>query len=358
MTTANEPDAAMIPLRILLLLGLTAAGCTADESEARRLDRAPGAMADHVLIVSVDGLRPDALADRARLPAFARLLTGASTLDARCDPDSSVTLPNHVGMLTGRFMEGADGHGWALNDVPPPALLLRAGQPSALHAGVAAGLATAMFVGKEKFLLFPRSWNGVHAGWPSGTIHHYACAPEAVENVRGVLTFWEAGDLASLAFLHLAETDRAGHAKGWDLQPGSAYLEAVGRADAALGELLGWLDARPARLARTAIVLTTDHGGGVPFKNHHGEGRALENVRIPFLVWTGGGYARGELYELNTDTRHAPGTEDPRRDDPGLPPIRNLDAASVALDLLGLAQLPAGGGSGAAPLHLRAHAAP
>jgi hypothetical protein len=317
---------------------------------------AADAPAAHVLIVSVDGLRPDALAERARLPAYARLLDGAVTLDARCDPDWSVTLPNHVGMLTGRTTEGAEGHGWRLNDMPPPGLLLRGGQPSALHVAAAAGLATAMIAGKEKFVLFPRSWNGADQGAPNGIIHHYSWSASATENARALLEFWSTDATGSLAFLHFAEPDRAGHAAGWDLAPGSGYLAAVAVTDGALGTVLAWLDERPARRARTAIVLTTDHGGGVPFKNHHGAERALVNRRIPFLVWHGGGAARGDLYALNPADRRAPGDADPARDDPGPPPVRNLDAADVALGLLGLPPLARTGDRGARPLRVLAAA--
>lgn len=341
---------------VLLLAALPA--CDAGEPRPAAPSRSADAAADHLLIVSVDGLRPDALADCSRLPAFARLLAGAATLDARCDPDWTVTLPNHVGMLTGRFTDGSAGHGWTLNSVPPPPLQLRADQRSALHVAADAGVRTAMFAGKEKFLVFPRSWNGIHTGWAGGVIHHYAYSADAGENARALCTFWESGDGPSIAFWHLAEPDVAGHAEGWDLQAGSRYLEAVARADAALGAALSWLDARPARRARTAIVLTADHGGGAPFKNHHGEGRALLNARVPFVVWSGGGAARGDLYQLNPDARRAPGETDPERTAVGPPPIRNLDAAATALSLLGLPQLPADGGSGAAPLRLRAGEAP
>lgn len=325
-----------------------AAGCAQSEPRAPAIGDERAA-ADHVLILSVDGLRPDALLERAALPALARLLDGAATLDARCDPDWSLTLPNHVGMLTGRFVEGPDGHGWRLNDMPPPGLLLRPGQPSALHAARAAGVATGMFVGKEKFVLFPRAWDG--------TIGRYALSASARASAERMLAFWEEGDARSLALLHFAEPDAAGHDYGWDLTPGSCYLEAVAASDAALGLLLAWLDERPARCARTAIVLTADHGGGVPFKHHNDAGRPLVNVRVPFLIWHGGGYARGDLYALNRGARRAPGDGDPRRGAAAPPPIRNLDAAAAALSLLGLPPLPGEGGSGAPPLLWSAMAA-
>ena len=75
----------------------------------------------HVVVVSIDGLRPDAIDDRADgpTPALARVLRGPGTLNARCDPENSITLPNHVSMLTGRFTGGDAGHGWVDNADPP-----------------------------------------------------------------------------------------------------------------------------------------------------------------------------------------------------------------------------------------------
>ena len=60
------------------------------------------------LIRFEDTLRPDAAAAMARLrqQGFAPELLSGDPLDARTDPDWTVTLPNHTGMLTGRLVEG------------------------------------------------------------------------------------------------------------------------------------------------------------------------------------------------------------------------------------------------------------
>lgn len=337
-----------------LLALTTLAACAGGRASAPAAAGGGTSAADHVLIVSVDGLRPDALAPAAALPAFARIFSGAATLDARCDPEWSVTLPNHVGMLTGRYTEGPRGHGWRLNDMPPPGLTLRAGQRSALHAAADAGLATAIFAGKPKFVLFPRSWNGVDQGDPSGVVRQFEICPDARATAQRLIAFWECGASRSLALIHFSEPDLAGHESGWDPAPGTPYSEAVAETDAALGTLLAWLDDRPERRARTAIVLSSDHGGGVPLRNHNGEGRALVNVRIPFAVWHGGGAVSGDLYALNAATRRAPEAADPGRETEGPPPIRNLDAAQTALALLGLPPLA---GAAAPPLRLAQGAA-
>ena len=76
---------------------------------------------DHVILISVDGLRPEAilrpLVDQH--PAMKQLTQGAWTAQARCDPDISITLPNHIDMITGRLVAGKHGHGWVGNTDPP-----------------------------------------------------------------------------------------------------------------------------------------------------------------------------------------------------------------------------------------------
>ena len=78
---------------------------------------------DHVVVISVDGLRPDILEgpSLASLPNFARLLRGPHTLNARTDSQHTNTLPNHISMATGRPVHGPYGHCWTGNTDPPSA---------------------------------------------------------------------------------------------------------------------------------------------------------------------------------------------------------------------------------------------
>jgi len=307
---------------------------------------------EHVILISVDGLRSDALLAESpeALPAFARMLAGASTLNARTDPDFTLTLPNHTCMLTGRPVLGELGHAWVGNGDPPPGSSLgkNKGTYVATIFDVAhdRGVETAVFAGKAKFHLYPGSLDGEN-GAPDivdedqgrKKIDDYAYLEESAEIADGVLRNLKSGGPRSLVFAHFAAADLAAHEHGWDLTSGSRYLKALRAVDREIGRILDRAQADDSLRGRTAVVLTSDHGGGAPFKSHD-RARMWVNYIIPFLVWTGDGGERRDLYELNPLTRRDPSLSQPRGASSAPPPIRNGDAGNLCLGLLGLPPIP------------------
>lgn len=300
----------------------------------------------HVLLISVDGLRADAIADTAELPGFARLRRGPHSLNARCDFDYSITLPNHLSMVTGRSVLGPGGHQWIENGDPPAGASVhdRGGYlASVFDVAHDHGLYTAALVSKSKFSLFDASWGGergapdvIGADQGRDKIDHYRCVEPAAAIAAAAAEILQR-EPRTLLFLHFREPDAAGHDHGWDLSPDSEYRRAVGAVDRELDRLLDLVAARPELAGATAIVLTADHGGGSP-REHHKEADQPDNYTIPFLIWLGPDGATADLYALN-----------PLRADPGRqrqapasarPPIRNGDAANLALELLGLPGVP------------------
>ena len=73
-----------------------------------------------VIAVSIDGLNPAAIRALGTegTPTLHRLIEGgASTLNARTEREQTDTLPNHTGMVTGRWIAAATGgHGVTWND--------------------------------------------------------------------------------------------------------------------------------------------------------------------------------------------------------------------------------------------------
>ncbi|MCE9619859.1 MAG: alkaline phosphatase family protein [Planctomycetes bacterium] len=312
---------------------------------------------DHVLLISVDGLRPEAaLPPLDELhPGLKRLTQGAWTAQARCDPDISITLPNHVGMITGRLVAGELGHGWTSNSDPPSlkfggTLHAKQGRyiASAFDVAHDAGVRTAMIAGKWKFALFEQSY-GEDAGGKDGVapddgkdkIDCFVFAPDPMEEVRQQLAFLHGAcerGKRSFSFLHLPTPDFYGHGSGWDLADGSPYREALQRIDHAIAALLAGIEESPHLRGHVAIVLTSDHAGGVPFASHT-DPEAPVNYTILFMIWNGANLPRGDLYAMNPSSRHRPAPTE--RFAPGqAPPIRNADAGNACLMLLGLPGIP------------------
>lgn len=345
------------------LIALTA-GCARDSRSARaaaahakavaRVDRiaTPERDFDTVLLVSVDGLRSDALiAVPGSLPAFDRIRAGLHTLNARTDPDRTITLPNHTGMVTGRLVEGPDGHNWIRNDDVKDGETIhnvkKGYVASAFDVAHDHGAWTGIFAGKPKFHLYDDSYDATR-GAPDeiapdhgrDKIDRYHVDPRPSELADMLIAELVRPDAPKTRFffVHFAVPDLTAHAKGWDVTPGSAYMQAIAAVDLALGRVLDALESTPSLRGASAIVLTADHGGGAPFKSHDQPHMWVDYV-IPFLVWTGGGTS-ADLYARNAATRRDPGLGRPRPGDGALPPVRNADSGNLCLDLLGLPAIP------------------
>ena len=313
-----------------------------------------GATADFVIHVSVDGLRPDAVTalGPSELPNLYRLRSeGAFTDNARTDYDTTKTLPNHVGQVTGRPLygcgpEGTRGHGWFTNKQPPRDRTLHrnAGAYVASVWDVAHdnGLRTGLFASKRKFSLFDQSYDADKARRQGG-----ARDTTGADDGRDKIDHYHHGRSAAIAdallaaikeqpfhyvLVHFSAPDIAGHAKGW---MGARYLAAVRETDAQVGRLLTVIESTPATAGRTAMILTSDHGGG---GNEHRAAGAARNYTIPFYVWGPGVVPGADLYALNAGTRDDPGPAAPGYH--GIQPVRNGDAANLALDFLDLPPVP------------------
>ncbi len=314
---------------------------------------------DHVLVISVDGLRGDAInaIDPGLIPNLVELTTNAYTFNARTTKTHTNTIPNHTSMLTGRPVMGVFGHLYTDNGDPATNVTLHtnngnyvSGMFDVAHDN---GVATAAFVAKSKFSLFDVSWNELFNpvwGDVNGAVDTTG-ADDGRDKVDTYLYDTNANTLAaatiaelnasaagqSLTFLHFRDPDTVGHASSWDLTPGSDYVQSIVTVDAAIGTILAAIDANGQLQGNTAIVVSSDHGGT---GTGHGDTGNELHYTIPFLVWLDDNLGPRELYAINGGSRTDPGSSNP--DDAPAPnqPIRNGDAANVALDLLGLPAIP------------------
>ena len=309
---------------------------------------APGALSqtiDHVVHISVDGLRPDAVIALGPLhcPNFHRLMIeGAFTLNARSDCDYTNTLPNHTCQMTGRAVLGPEGHGVSFNSDTGDTTIAEA------HGSYVAGifdvahdngLVTALSTGKDKFALYDRSWDAVN-GAPDFTgedngrdkIDHYMYLGNTTDLVDSFLTLLDSS-APGFYFLHLRDPDTDGHAYGWK---SPEYLDSVIRMDAAVGSVLDAVENDPALSGRTAMIITADHGGT---GTSHSDAGDLFNYTIPFFTWGPDIPAGADIYLLNSTSRLDP-AEVQLPCDAAVPPVRNGEAANLAADLMGLGAIP------------------
>jgi predicted AlkP superfamily pyrophosphatase or phosphodiesterase len=286
---------------ILLLLSLLAllAGCA-------RVGVAPGApqlrpsgrVTDHVVIISVDGLRPDAI-ETFGAPTLQRLMREGSFAPDAQTVLPSTTLPSHTSMLTG-VDPSVHGVTWNTDEV---AQLGPVPVPTVFGLAREAGFRTAAFCGKSKL-------NHVHAQGTLDYAHFFDS--QLPWRGSGARTAWLVGrhlnrERPNVLFVHLVEADFAGHLFGW---MGRRYGQAVLEMDATVAALLTHAERSFGRGQYTVIV-TADHGG-------HGRGHGTdlpEDTTIPWIVW-------GEGVRAGTKLPFG---------------IRTTDTAATALWLLGVA---------------------
>lgn len=250
---------------------LGAAGCSAHYVRAGappRAEQAPSAaVSRHVLVVSIDGLRPDAI-DAFGATTLQRLVReGSSTLSARTIHPSK-TLPSHTSMLTGLPPER---HGVLWNNVATAAAD-SIELPNIFSIARARGYSTAAFFSKAKFQPLQLEGTLDYSQAPGGLFGKWS-SDRTVSDVAEYLTTAQ----PNLLFVHLSDVDSAGHRSGW---MSDDYGRAVKRADRALDRLLT-LAAGTFGAGNFAAIVTADHGG---HDNDHGSDDPRD-VTIPWIAW-------------------------------------------------------------------------
>ena len=246
----------------------------------------PRGVTGHVIVISIDGLRPDAIAGAGAQVLERMLREGAGSLTARTILPSK-TLPSHTSMLTGVPPEvhgitwntdQTDAHGYVQAE-------------TVFELAKRAGYGTAAFFSKDKLRHLAKPGSLDHWQAPRG-LSVYG-ADETVEAAVRYMRFRKPG----LMFVHVAEPDAAGHSVGW---MSAGYRWAVRRADAAVGQILRAADATYGAGNYTVIV-TADHGGT---GRDHGED-TNEDVQIPWIAWGAGvqpGPLTGDISTMDTAT--------------------------------------------------------
>ena len=250
----------------------------------------------NVVLVSVDGLRPDAIGE-FETPTLQRLMReGSYSLAARTIMPST-TLPSHTSMLSG---EPPEDHGVLWNNVLNAKTDVVDFQ-TVFSVARDNGYRTAAFFSKAKFEPLQRPGTLDYSQAPGGWYGRWS-SDRTIADVRSYL----AKERPNLLFVHLSDPDRAGHSSGW---MSNAYGRAVEETDEALGALVDAADAAYGK-GKYSLLVTADHGG---HDRGHGTDDPLD-VTIPWIAW-GQGVNAGPLKDL---------------------PIQTFDTAPTVLWLLGL----------------------
>ncbi|HUF12831.1 MAG TPA: ectonucleotide pyrophosphatase/phosphodiesterase [Longimicrobiales bacterium] len=257
-----------------------------------------GGVTEHVILISIDGLRPDAIGT-FETPALQGLMRSGSYSLSAMTVVPSKTLPSHTSMLTG---VGPEVHGITWNSHQDERLGF-VQVPTVFELAHAAGLSTAAFVAKAKFrhLLDPAEVDYFEA--PIGNATHWM-ATRTVERSINYMRH----ERPNLLFVHFGEPDFAGHTMGWMSTP---YSWAVGQADAAVARIVDAANEIYGRDGYTLMV-TADHGGHL---RTHGTADPVDRW-IPWIAYGAGVRA--------ADTELMPG-------------IRTMDTAATVLWALGVA---------------------
>lgn len=229
-----------------------------------------------VVLVVLDGLRPDAI-DAFSLPHLLALESvGASTRTAST-VSPSVTAAAMGSLLTGVRPEvhGLTSDRFHIPHSRGPVHPL----PAALRE---AGLTTSAFLAQPP-LLFRRLGKALAVRLGIQSAHFVGQqAPEIALAARHTLATQRRG----LIVFHLPDADRAGHAHGW-MSP--EYGDAARRLDATTGLLRAL--ALDDHMDDTLLVVCADHGGGGAVSNDHDSAHPLDRM-IPVIL-AGCGVRRG-----------------------------------------------------------------
>jgi len=234
-------------------------------------------IADHVIILSEDGMRPDALL-QAKAPHHAVVMReGASSMRARTIRLAS-TLPSHAAMLSG-FDVGAHGLDW--NSWRPERGFIKV--PTVFTAVSAAGKESAVFVGKRKL---------EHITQP-GEVHLFSRPGFFCKKVVHEAAAHFAEHRPQVEFVHFSDPDESGHHVGWMT---TEQLTSIGHADRCLGTMMAAIRNSGVH-TRTLLIISADHGG--EGRNHSGA-TAADRV-IPWIAW-GAGVRRNYKIRGNIST--------------------------------------------------------
>jgi len=225
------------------------------------------------LIIGIDGCRPDALL-AAKAPHLHGLIKNGAFSDKAQTGDMTSSGSGWGSLLTGVWREkhGVRGNDFKLSNFAEfPDLLTRTkkARPASFVASIV------HWDPIQKRIVKNADVNAAYKTDPEVT--KAACKMLAEEKL-------------DLLFVHLDDVDGAGHKFGFDPKL-PKYLDAIAKADEAVGAILKAMEARSTYAKEDwLVVVSTDHGG-----RGKGHGNNTPEERTTFLIVAGKSAARGTI---------------------------------------------------------------
>jgi arylsulfatase A-like enzyme len=282
---------------------------------------------EHVMVIGIDGLRPDRLL-LADAPTLRGLMKGgAYTMWARTTA-LAVTLPSFTSMMTG---VNPRKHGVDWDRELPFSIPVYAKTPTIFEMAAGAGYVTAMAAGKSKFSALDKPGTIAHAFYPKVELDVVVAAegqPATSEPGRAFAKKEKVTDDVVIAesvkiiesfrpnflFIHLPQVDTVGHDKGWG---SAAQLEQIGKTDALVAQILSAVE-RAGLRESTLVMVSADHGGA-------GLTHGPDDERSRQIPWIASGPGVRKNFDLTQSAALV---------------VRTEDTCATACWLLGLPQLP------------------
>ena len=267
--------------QVLVLVLITWTGAAAEQAISKR-----------VLLIGIDGCRPDALsiAETPRLDALIKsgaYAEGTQILGERYQDNDTISGPGWSSILTGVWADkhGVNGNRFRTHNIKQyPSFLarLKLNRPTAR---------TAAFV----------SWKPI--------ADHILTSPDLLRLIDGEAT--KPADFASAdrqltkaasryltqdnpdaVFVYLGNVDETGHRHGFHPSV-KEYVAAIEQVDQQVGQLVDAISARKSLANEDWLILVgTDHGGR---GTNHGDGRLVPEIRSVFLIISGPSSLWGEI---------------------------------------------------------------
>jgi len=229
-----------------------------------------------VLIIGIDGCRPDALLAASTPNMDALWKNGAYTFRAQTDEISS-SGPAWSAMLTGVWHQK---HNVLNNEYEDPDL---EHYPHFFHR-----------IRQEKPELKTYSlatWGPIHKILQEGDATFTSSKISDALVAEEVASILENKDV-DVMFVQLDEVDGAGHRHDYTAES-KKYLKAIERSDGQVGTMVSALEQRPAiQNENWPIILSTDHGG-----SDFGHGKNIPEHTTVFYIASGKSAVKGEIQQ-------------------------------------------------------------